>query len=129
MTDYEILSLFNEMASNTQAVFMNYVTILFAFLIASFFIADRLSRAMTVIVLVVFTVAAFQEGAALMFHWSDQQGIMSYIAARDDLSWHGAQSGGPLMGSVFDFTNMFAVVAGYVGALIFFFEKRRATDQ
>ena len=44
MTDYELLSMFNEYETIMQTSFMNFVTIVFAFVIASFFVAGSGQR-------------------------------------------------------------------------------------
>ena len=125
MTDYEILSLFNEMAANTQGAFMNFVAILSAFLIAGYLAAHRLSKTMTVILTVLFSVVAVQEGLTVLFHWGDQVGLLADIRSRAALSWHGASRGGPSLGIFFNITFGFTVIGGYIGGLIFFFHQRR----
>ena len=125
MTDYEVLSLFNEMAANTQGAFMNFVAILSAFLIAGYLAAHRLSKTMTIIVIALFTVAAVQEGAVMILHWGDQVGLLADIYSRETLSWHGATRGGPLLGPFFDWAFGITVIGGYIGALVFFFHQRR----
>ncbi len=125
MTDYEVLSLFNEMAANTQGAFMNFVTILSAFLIAGFLAAHKLSKTMTIIVIALFTVAALQEGAVMIFHWIGQAGLMVDMRSREALSWHGATRGGRWLGPIFTTTFVFIVVGGYIGALVFFFHQQR----
>lgn len=126
MTDYEILSLFSEFGANTQTVFMNYVTVLSAFLIAGFLVADRLSKTMTIVLVALFSVVAFQQGTALLLHWGDQVGLMADIRGREALGWHGSARVGPLIGALFNITYFVAVIGGYVGALVFFFSRRRA---
>ncbi len=125
MTDHEILSLFNEMAANTQGAFMNFVAILSAFLIAGYLAAHRLSKTMTVILTVLFSVVAVQEGLTVLFHWGDQIGLMVDMRSRETLSWRGASRGGPWLGAIFNSTFGFTVIGGYIGALIFFFHQRR----
>jgi hypothetical protein len=44
MPDYELLSLFTEYMIASQTAFMNFVSIVFAFLIAGYFVAHRLNR-------------------------------------------------------------------------------------
>lgn len=51
MSDYELAYLFTTITDRGSTVFMDYVTILFAFLVAGFFVADQLSRKMVWVVI------------------------------------------------------------------------------
>ena len=124
MTDYEVLSLFNEMSANTQGAYMNFVAILSAFLIAGYLAAHRLSKTMTIIVIALFTVAALQEGCVSFLLWGDQLGLMVDMRAHAALSWHGASRVGPLLGIFFYSTFAATIIGGYIGALVFFFHQR-----
>ncbi len=42
MSDYELVTLFYVVVDSLQTSFMNYVAVLFAFLIAAYMIADKL---------------------------------------------------------------------------------------
>ena len=79
---------------------------------------------MTVILTVLFSVVALQEGLTVLFHWGDQIGLMLEIRSREALSWHGASRVGPSLGMFFNSTFAFGVIGGYIGALLFFFHQR-----
>ena len=125
MTDYEVLTVFNEMSANTQDAYMNFVAILSGFLIAGFLVANKLSKSMTIIVTALFTVAALQQGSVIFLLWGDQVGLLADIHSREALNWHGASRGGPSLGPFFDWTFGITVIGGYIGALVFFFHQRR----
>jgi len=128
MTDYEILSLFGEFATNTQDTFVNYVSILFAFIIASYLVADRLTKTMVVVLIGLFSMVAIQQGTALLLHWNDQLGLLAEIRGRDELDWHGANRAPAWFGLVFYATYFVTVFGGYIGSLVFFFDRRRARE-
>lgn len=125
MTNYEILSLFSEFGVNTQDTFINYVGLLSAFIVASYLVADKLTTTMTVVLVGLFSIVAVQQGAALLLHWGDQVGLLAEIRQRDDLVWHGAHRAPPSVGLVFYATYFFTVFGGYIGAIVFFFDRRR----
>jgi len=125
MTDYEILSLFSEFAGNTQDTFINYVGVLTAFIVAGYLVADKLTKMMLVILVALFSIVAIQQGTALLLHWGDQAGLLAEIQAREELSWHGAHRAPPWASGIFYATYFLAVFGGYIGALIFFFDRRR----
>jgi len=128
MTDHEILSLFSEFGGNTQETFINYVGVLSAFLVAAYLAADRLSKTMTTVLIALFSVVALQQGTALLLHWGDQVGLLAEIRARENLAWHGAHRASPSMGLIFYATYFVTVFGGYVGALVFFFDRRHASS-
>ena len=128
MTDYEILSLFGEFATNTQDTFINYVSILSAFIIASYLVANKLTNRMAVVLIGLFSMVAIQQGTALLLHWNDQLGLLAEIRGRDELGWHGANRAPAWFGLVFYATYFVTVFGGYIGSLIFFFERRRVRE-
>ena len=59
MSDYELVSLFNEHITIVFTVFMGHCSLIFAFLIASFLVAHRLRTSMVAVVILLFTFAIF----------------------------------------------------------------------
>jgi len=125
MTDYEVLSLFGEFATNIQDTFVNYVGVLSAFLVASYLVADKLTSRTAIVLVGLFSLVAVQQGAALLLHWNDQVGLLTEIRTRDELAWHGANRAPAWFGLIFYITYFVTVFGGYVGALVFFFDRRR----
>ena len=124
MTDFELISLFNEYENLTQYSFMNFVTIIFAFLIASFFVAAKLNKPMTAVVIVVFTFASLQQGLSVFLQFGDQSALVPEILSRDSLQWHGANRVGEIAVEFFAVIYFGTIFFGYIGTLIFFFHQR-----
>ena len=59
MTDYELLYLWGEASSNAANATMDFVAILSAFLVASFFIGERLSKLLLIISVSIYSVFSF----------------------------------------------------------------------
>ena len=64
MSYYELASLFVEYASVLEQTFINYISVLFAFLVAAYMVSSRLDTRMVVVVLILFT--AFSLNQILM---------------------------------------------------------------
>ena len=125
MTDYELMSLFGEYVGQQQVVYMNFVTIIFAYIIASYLVADKLSGPMAAIITILFTVVAFQMGTTSFFLLQDQFGLVPEMATRSALQFHGAVQGGQTLINMYTILNIITQIIAYVGALIFFFHQRR----
>ena len=125
MTDYELMSLFGEYVSHQQAVYMNFVTIVFAYIVAGYFVANKLTGRMAAIITILFTVVAFQLGTAAFFLIKDQFGLVPEMSTRDALQFHGAVQGGEPVTNMYVFLYIVAPIIAYIGALIFFFHQRR----
>ena len=130
MSDYEVLDLFYVIIEALQASVMNYVAVLFAFLIASYLIADKLESSMVFVVVGLFTVVVFQQASPIIGFGNDMAGIGNLIGMRaavdsSTLSWHGAAQP---WGSAAIYTLQYAAIAvlfcSYIGALVFFFHQR-----
>ena len=124
MTDSELLMAFVEYGNFSQTLFMNFVTIIFAYLIAGFFVADKLNFKMAVLVTILFSITAFQEAASMLFAWNDAVGLMPQMQTREALQFHGLVSSGGFAGTLFYATYSFVVIVSYIGALTFFFHQR-----
>ena len=61
MSDYELIQLFYEILNGLQTALMNYVAVLFAFLIAAYLIADKLESRMAFIIVALFTLVALPQ--------------------------------------------------------------------
>ncbi len=131
MTDYEIASLFAEYASILEQTFINYISVMFAFLVASYLVAHRLSNAMIGVVLVLYSAFALNQIAMMFAVSSDLRGLELLMVERisqgaEELRFHsGARN--PLLGLLLGVSGFFAMVGGFVGSLWFFFLQRVAT--
>ena len=132
MTDYEIISLVNEQASMIEAHFMNFVTIYFAVVVASYFVAARLPWPILVAVLTMFTgftvlnlsvvQGLVEQQLALLSHYGTQSESLHPLW-RGETDWGVLAVAGPV-----------AVVAiyflGYISAIGFalYMKRRRQTE-
>ena len=106
---------------------MNYVSILFAFLIAGYFVAERLKPPMIALVIFLFTAVALY---IILQLWAIE-GAMGVLST--EMALRVANDGFDLPdlemargGSAFKFyiTEGIATIGGYIAALIFFFHQR-----
>jgi len=124
MTDFEVLMAFNEMAINGQDAYMNFVSIVFGFIVAGYLIADKLNRKMTIILTLLFTVVAFQEAMSAMLFLQDQVGLIPEMQTRKALQFHGASRVGDFAAPLLIATHVATQILAYVGSMIFFFHQR-----
>ena len=124
MTDFELLIAFNEMAINSQDSYMNFVSIVFGFIVAGYFIAGKLSRKMTILLTTLFTVVALQEALTAMFFLQDQLGLIPEMQTREKLQFHNASRIGDVAAPLVIVTHITTLILGYVGSIIFFFHQR-----
>ena len=131
MTDYELVNLFQLHLTNVQTAVMNYVALLFAFLIAAYLIADKLESSMVFIVVGLFTLVVLQQTGPIIGTGYDFAAIAGQIATRaaDDptgLGWHGtATPFGATAVAVTRFTAGAVMFVSYIGGVFFFFHQRR----
>ncbi len=131
MTDYELITAFNEYNTLMQTSFTNYVAVLFAFLIAAYLIADKLESSMVPSIVALFTLVALNQLSNVIGGGHDWAAVGMQIAARateqtSSLGWHGAATPwGRLTISILQFSAAVILTASHIGALIFFFHQRR----
>lgn len=127
MTDFELVSLLNEVFNTAFSTLMDYTTGLFAMLVASYLVAARLKRSMAVLVVLLFSLFAFAMVPAT---------IASAVRLAGILAQANRVATAPDSPISFVFTNSFVVpfiaptiaaltVLSYVAALVFFFQARR----
>ncbi len=131
MSDYELVYFFMENINALQATFMNYVAVLFAFLIAAYLVAAKLESRMVFVIVGLFTLVALPQTFNIAGHGHDVAALASQIAARaaedpSALGWHGTAT--PVLGIVgipiLRFSVVIVVLLSYIGGLIFFFHQR-----
>ena len=132
MTDYEMFSTFSEIVVILNTILMDYVAILFAYLIAAFFVASKLKRSMIIVVTSLFTVFAMYKLYEALF-WSFDlirlQGVMEAALVQSDssLDWLGFAiyaTEGTRGGNLATLLVPLIIVFGYIASLIFFFHQR-----
>ena len=130
MSDYEMVDIFLQYSNNLQTHFMNYVAVLFAFLIAAYLIAHKLESSMAFIIIGLFTLVAMIQGVNISGAGHDFASLGMEVAARasqdsTNLDRHGTQTWLGHIGLPFvRFSTAMVVIVSYLGGLIFFFHQR-----
>ena len=130
MTDYELVYFFYDVTDGLQTTFMNFVAVLFAFLIAAYLIADKLDAKIVFVVITLFTLVTMQQVFYAVGFGHDVSALAGQIAARaaedsSNLGWHGAAThfvGGLI--PIFRASVAVVLILSYIGALVFFFHQR-----
>jgi hypothetical protein len=130
MSDFEAGVMFVEFLNTSNVVFANYMTLIFAVLTANWFLARRMTRAVAVCFLTLFTLAALAIGSGVFFAFSDFFALQVYLdetrATGGDLRWLGpVRVGGVPPLAVMQGTIAAIVVFSWAGAIAFFFVVRR----
>ena len=130
MSDYELIDLLFSDVIGIQTTVMNFVTVLSAFLVVGYLVADKLDKTIVIIIVALFTLVTFYQTLATIGLGHDFEGLIGVLGERADrdpsaLGWQSAtmsirEFGLPIM----RFTPTFVVVFGYIGGLIFFFRQR-----
>jgi len=130
MTDFEMVYMFSDYMNLIFTVFMGHVSIVFAFLIAGFLVAGRLEKSMVSVVVILFTIAVSistfiqnRFGGAMI----GVAGEMRKAVQRGEstLSWHSVTYEPEVFLSGFMLILSILMILSYLGALIFFFHRRR----
>ena len=131
MSDYELITFFYEAVNSLQTAVMNYVAVLFAFLIAAYLISDKLESRMVAFIVALFTLVTLQQVTPVIGFGHDCASLVSQIVERaaadpSSLGWHGAATSlsDAIARPVLRFTPAAVVVFSYIGGLIFFFHQR-----
>ena len=126
MTDYNLISLFHTSVGLLNQSLMDYISVLFAFLIAGYFVADKLSLPMTLFVMLLFTIIEGNLLTNMYFLQQDMHTLSSQMASRvtnGDFDLPGLVMSN--VGNNHSATTVIVTIAAYIGALIFFFHQRR----
>ncbi|WBQ09934.1 hypothetical protein L2D01_13745 [Hyphomonadaceae bacterium ML37] len=131
MSEFEYAILFVEFLNASNVVFANYMTLVFAGLTASWFLARRMTRAVAISFLLLFTLGAFAIGIGVFFSFSDFFALQTHLAASGAsfpaLDWLGPlRAGGaaPLLGV--QLLILAILVFSWAGTLVFFWIVRRS---
>ncbi len=129
MTDAEKAQLFVEFLGAANLVWANYMTLIFAMLTASWFLAARMSRAITVLFLFVYTFAAISIASGVIGSFNDFFALQAYLletsAPDGPLRWLGpVREQFAFSESAMAWVITLAVLLPWLGSLIFFFTLR-----
>ncbi len=127
MTDYNLISLFHTSVEISNQTLMDYISVLFAFLIAGYFIAHKLEPLMIMLVIVLFTIIEGRLMINMYFLSNDMSTLGALMALRAENGEFGVP--GLMMstpGDNYFITQAIVTIGSYIGGLIFFFHQRRA---
>ncbi len=129
MTDYELIALFTQVATTLQTTVMNFVAVLFAFLIAAYLIAGKLETKIVFIVVVLFTLITVNLTINAFGFGTDFVGLARQVAERaaqdpSGLGWHGTATTSHAVLPFLQFSPAAVVILSYLGGLAFFFHQR-----
>lgn len=127
MAGYEAYSLFADMVANLNTILFGYISVLSAFLLMSYFAADRLNTLLMVIVLVLFTSTCFTFIFQVNLIKAEMASLYSHMLQLKDegdssLQWLGENS--PQAVGVLTVFHNLITVGGYLGSMTFFFWRR-----
>jgi hypothetical protein len=130
VTEAEQGLLFVEFLGTANTIFSIYMTLVFAMLTASWFLAERMSRAIVLLFLSLYTLAAFGIGTGVVGGFSDFFALQRYMAANNaidgPLQWLGPiQAGGAPPQLLTDLLVVLVVVLPWIGSIAFFLIVRR----
>ena len=130
MTDYEIVSVFNEFVSTTWSIFATYVSIIFAFLVASYLVASKLVPRIVAVVIVLFTLVSFWAVWGLNRTAANLVASIAEIKRRvqqdgASLGWLPATSIPDAMLHAIPFLITTVAVVAFAGSVVFFFHQRK----
>jgi hypothetical protein len=129
MNEADLIATFHGYLAAIDTLFFGYVSVLSAFLIMSYLVADKLTAILTTIVLALFTAVCGVLITRLSFLRNDFESLYSYIIQQKasgniDLSWFGMN---PELGTqILTYLVFVVTVGGYLGCIAFFFFQRNA---
>jgi hypothetical protein len=131
MSDFEMIMVFNGAFDGLLSSFTTFLTIVFAFLVASTILAARLTRTLAGIAVGLFSLAsAFfimqAWGVAINLGLIVEQMKTAVAAGRSGLGWLGFVGNDLSLGVNFRFVAVLMALT-FVAALVFFFHQRRVS--
>jgi hypothetical protein len=130
MTDYELLSVFVEFTSNAWAIFATYVSIVFAFIVASYLASRHLMPKVVSLVIALYTLVSFWAVWAI----NSQVNSISATAAeikrvvqedQSSLGWLPVVAVPDFMFPIIPILITSLAIAVYAGSIVFFFYHRK----
>ena len=132
MTDFELYYLVLENTSTAFSIFTTYLTIIFAFLVAGHLMGHKISTGMTVVMIALFSLASLICVMVAVRAAEGMAGLAGLISkaiadGQSNLSWMPYGSPNSRVASTMLQTGFLVLlVLAYIGALVFFFQQRRA---
>ena len=130
MTDYELLTVTIEFINIVWAIFATYVSIVFAFIVASHLVAKKLTPRVVSLVITLYTLVA------VWAVWGISMNVFAISATgaemkrrlveeSSSLGWLPMLEMPDIMRSTIPFLITLLGIVVYAGSIIFFFNKRR----
>jgi len=130
MTDFELLSIFIAFTNTVWMIFATYVSIVFAFIVAAYLVARRLSGQVVHLIIALYSVVS------LWSIWAIRQNAVAISATVEEMKRVVAENGSSLgwvpqlaipesMIPVVPWLITLLAVVAYVGSVFFFFFQRR----
>ena len=130
MTDYELVSLLIEFINTTWVIFATYVSIVFAFLVAGYFVSEKLAPKMISLVVSLYTLVALWSVFAL------NRNVVAIGAAADEikrvllegdstLDWVPVAATPDFLTPVIPILVTGLAIVAYAGSIFFFFYQRK----
>jgi hypothetical protein len=130
MSDFEMIMVFNEAFNFLLSSFTTFLSIVFAFLVASTLLAARLTRTLAGIAVALFSVAsvffiALTRAVAGDVGSTAGQIKLAVAEGRSTLNWVGFVETSAPVGGVLQVMVPTLMALTFVAALVFFFHQRR----
>ena len=131
MNEYEAYDILVNGITTIGNYFFGYFSIISAFLVMSYLVANKLTRVNSLILITLFTLSSLLMVLNIYTLSNDMQHLTSYMYEQKqsgvyDLAWFGKN---PIwMSYVLMITEIMCIIGGYVGALLFFFYRSKAGD-
>ncbi len=127
MEPFELATLFYQIVETAHSAMANYLTVLLAVVAVSYFVAGRLDRTASLLLLAVYSFFCFGMIREIFFLYSDMAriGHEMALAGGDSLRWLGmtqSATEGPQL--VIPYSALVMCLLAYLGSMVFFYRVR-----
>ena len=131
MTDYELLTIFIEFVNTTWTIFATYVSIVFAFIIASHLVASQLTPKVVSLVITLYTLVAIWSVWGISMNANSISATVGEMKRRllvdsSSFGWLPILEMSEFVRTIIPFLITLLAFVVYVGSIAFFFSQRRA---
>ena len=128
MTEAEAIEALTAYIGGVNDVYIDYISVVSAFLIMSYFAAHKLNKYLLCIVLILFTIVAGNLIFSLFLQNNDLDHLYAYIIEQKnsgafDLPWFGMNQ--EWASPALTVLEVLSTLGGYIGCMFFFFYQRR----
>ena len=129
MPEYDSVALFLDFANTSQQLVLAYVSVISAFLVMSYFAAQKLDFWLMIIVLILFTAICLLLFVQMTLIRTDLTTLYQTIQSQKasvGLEWFGTSD--VWVVRLLNFLHQFVTIGGYIGCLCFFFRQRNSEE-